>query len=108
MQNSQIRIDSQQIAIQKTENDIKTNILNAYDDFVTNLELLALTQRNLASTTINYERSQEAFNTGQITGLELREAQLNLINAKYDLSLQRIQTKISEVSLFFFSGGLVE
>ena len=108
MQNSQIRIESQHIAIEKTENHIKTNILNAYDDFVTNLELLALTQRNLASTTINYERSQEAFSTGQINGLELREAQLNLINAKYNLSLQRIQTKLSEVSLYFYSGGLVE
>ena len=107
-QNSQIRIQSQQIAVEKTENNIKTNILNAYDDFVTNLELLSLTQRNLESTTINYERSQEAFNTGQITGLELREAQLNLVNAKYDLSLQRIQTKISEVSLYFYAGGLVE
>ena len=108
MQNSQIRIESQHIAMQKTENDIKTNILNAYDDFITNLELLDLTRRNLESTTINYERSQEAFNTGQITGLELREAQLNLINAKYNLSLQRIQTKLSEVSLYFYSGGLVE
>ena len=108
MQNSQIRIESQHIAIEKTENNIKTNILNAYNDFVTNLELLALTQRNLASTTINYERSQEAFSTGQINGLELREAQLNLINAKYNLSLQRIQTKLSEVSLYFYSGGLVE
>ena len=108
VQNSQILIESQQIAIEKTENNIKTNILNAYDDFVTNLELLALTERNLESTTINYERSQEAFSTGQITGLELREAQLNLINAKYNLSLQRIQTKISEVGLYFYSGGLVE
>lgn len=108
MQNSQIRIESQQIAIEKTENTIKTNILNTYDDFVTNLELLALTQRNLESSTVNYERSQEAFGTGQVTGLELREAQLNLINAKYDLSLQRIQTKLSEVSLYFYSGGLVE
>jgi len=106
-QNSRIQLESEQYNLQKSENDLKTNVLNRYDDYSTNLKLLALSQRNLRLADTNYERSQEAFSTGQITGIELREAQLNLTNARYNVSVQRILAKQAEVNLYAYSGTLV-
>ncbi len=108
IQNAKIAMESQQTTLEKSENTIKTNILNSYEDYLTNLKLIDLTDRNLKLAEANYERSQEAFATGQITGIELREAQINLANAKYNLSLQKIQTKMAEVNLYRFTGKLVE
>ena len=94
IQNAIVQEQIQQVNLQKTESTLRTNLLNSYNDFITNIELLQLQQRNLALAQANFQRSQEAFGTGQITGIELREAQLNLINAKYAVSQQRIQTKV--------------
>ncbi|HAA16419.1 MAG TPA: hypothetical protein DCE41_33825, partial [Cytophagales bacterium] len=74
----------------------------------TNLELMALSERNVALAQANYERSEVGFGTGQVTGLQLREAQNNLARAKYQLTSQRIQTKQAELSLYFYAGSLVE
>jgi len=106
-QNASIQLESQEYNLQKSENDLRTNMLNRYEDYSTNLKLLALSQRNLRLADANYERSQEAFSTGQITGIELREAQLNLTNARYNVSLQRILAKQAEVNLYAFAGTLV-
>ncbi|UZR99941.1 TolC family protein [Chondrinema litorale] len=105
---AEIQVINQQLSIDQTKNNLKTDLLKAYDDYQSNINLLSLTERNVKTAMINYERSTEAFSTGQITGIELREAQLNLLNAKYNVSLQRLQAKISEVSLHYYSGNLVK
>lgn len=106
-QNAVVRQDIQQANIEKAKNQVKTSILNAFNDFETNLGLIPMISRNVRAAAINYERSKEAFNQGQITGVALREAQLNLLNARYQLEARRIQTKIAEVNLHFYSGRLV-
>lgn len=106
-QNAQLELESQQATLQKTEYQLKTDILNTYNDFQTSLELMALAERNIVAAEANYERSQEAFSAGQITGIQLREAQLNLLNNLNQLEIQRIQAKVAEVNLHFYAGMLV-
>lgn len=106
--NARLQLESQEYQLQKSANDLRTSILNGYEDYTTSLQLLALSQRSLHLAEVNYERSQEAFAVGQITGIELREAQLNLNNAKYNVSVQRLQTKLAEVTLYANTGTLVE
>ena len=107
-QNARIRNENNQVRIEQTENQLKTDLLTTFNNFETNKELLALNTRNLELAEANYQRSQEAFTTGEITGLQLREAQLNLLSAKYSVIQLRIQTKVSEVNLYYLSGTLVE
>jgi outer membrane protein TolC len=106
--NARILNESSQIQLEKTENQLKTDLLINYNNYETNKELLALNIRNLELAEANYERSQEAFTTGEITGLQLREAQLNLLSARFNVIQLRIQTKVSEVNLYYLSGTLVE
>ncbi|MEJ2003894.1 MAG: TolC family protein, partial [Cyclobacteriaceae bacterium] len=106
--NARIRKENSQIQLERTENQLKTDLLTTYNNYQTNKELLSLNIRNLELAEANYERSQEAFTTGEITGLQLREAQLNLLSAKFSVIQLRIQTKVSEVNLYYLSGTLVE
>lgn len=107
-QNARIQIESQEISTNKIENSIKKDIYNAYEDYQAGKSLIGLRRSNLDLAKVNYQRSLEAFSSGQITGLELREAQLNLLNARYSLTLQKLQTKTAEVNLFLLSGSLIE
>ena len=107
-QNARIQKESQEYNRQQSENTLKTTILNSYDDYSTALRLLELRQKNLELAEASYERSKTAFSTGQITGIQLREAQLNLVNARFNLSAQRIQAKLAELTLYTYAGTLVE
>ena len=107
-QNAQIQVETSQLQIERTENQLKTDLLTTYNNFETNKELLALNIRNLELAEANYQRSQEAFATGEINGLKLREAQLNLLSSRYSVVQLSIQTKVSETNLYYLSGKLVE
>jgi len=106
--NARIRNENSQIRLEQTENQLKTDLLTTFNNYQTNKELLSLNIRNLELAEANYDRSQEAFTTGEITGLQLREAQLNLLSARFSVIQLRIQTKVSEVNLYYLSGTLVE
>lgn len=107
-ENTRVRLDNQQLTVRRTENQLKADIVNTYNDLETNLDLIELTRRNIDAAEVNYNRSVEAFSAGQITGIQLREAQLNLLNALNQLEIQRIQAKVAEVNLKFYSGTLVK
>ena len=63
---------------------------------------------NLETANLNYRRSQELFQLGQITNAELRNAQLNISRIEERILTLRIQAKISEVELYQLSGKLIE
>ena len=80
---------------------------NAYENYRNNLYLLQLVQDDLQTAELNFERSQEAYATGQINSTELRTAQLNLINSQNRINNLRIRTKGSEIELYRLSGRLI-
>jgi outer membrane protein TolC len=107
-QNARIQMESSQVRIDQTQNQLKTDILTSFNNYETNKDLLALNIRNLELAEANYSRSQEAFSTGEITGLQLREAQLNLLSSRFAVSQLRVQTKASELNLYYLAGILVD
>jgi len=108
VENAIVNREREKINLDKVALEIEKNILNAFHEYQTNLKLLEKSRRNLVLAELNYERSDEAYKTGQITGLELRDAQLNLIQSRNNVSQQKIQAKLSEFTLLFYAGKLVE
>lgn len=107
-ENALVQIESQEIAMEQASDQIRANILTGFEDYESGLALIRQREQNVRLAERNFERSQEAFNTGQITGLELREAQLNLINARYALTVQRIQTKLAATRIHFYAGTIIQ
>jgi len=107
-QNQELRLEAEGDRLKQAELNLKTELLNAHQDYETAVQLMQLASRNRLAARRNFERSSEAYLQGQIDGIQLREAQLNLLNTIYFYQSQRVQSKVSEATLLFLSGSLVE
>jgi outer membrane protein TolC len=73
-----------------------------------NLELWSLEKENLATARENYEIAIERYKLGDLSGIELREAQNNLLNAEERRSISEYNTKLCEISLLQLSGQIMQ
>lgn len=55
---------------------------------------------------MNFDRTQELFQLGQVTTTQFREAQLNWIRAELRLINEKYTAKFAEVELYRLSGTL--
>jgi len=106
--NAKLNREIAEVEMSRSKNQVVQLVNNAYDTYLTNLELLKISERNLELARTNFTRSEDAFATGQITGIELRNAQLNLSDAQTAIIRQRILTKVAELGLLFEAGILLE
>jgi outer membrane protein TolC len=107
-QNQELLLNAEENRAKQTSLELETNLLNAFEEYNNSIELMQLAKRNREAAIRNFKRSSEAYVQGQINGIQLREAQLNLLNTINFYQSQRVQSKISEATLLFLSGSLVE
>lgn len=107
IENAKISVASSEANLEYARKQVRRDVLNAYSDYENNLYLLNRSRDDLLTAELNFERSQEAYQTGQINSTEFRQAQLNLIQAEFRISELMIQTKISEVELYRLAGTLI-
>jgi outer membrane protein TolC len=82
-------------------------MLNAWEVYQNNLFIVNAEQTNLATNERNFERSEELFKLGQLTSLQFRQAQVNLLNAQTNLNKATYEAKIAELVLLQLSGNLL-
>lgn len=99
IENSQIQMEQQSIAL-------KSQLATSYQTYLTNLELIALEEKNEAIAKQNLQITLDKFRIGTITTLEFRTAQLNYVNAKVRYSNAQFQAKLSEIALKELAGNL--
>lgn len=107
VENAQIQLKNSQESLSLAQKSLKRDILNTYEDYQTNLLLIEKEAINLETASLNFERTKQLFELGQVTNTELREAQLNVSRIEQSLVLLNIQAKISEISLYQLSGQLI-
>ena len=69
--------------------------------------MLTAQEQNVISNQNNFDRTQERFKLGQITSLEFRQAQINLINAQTALNNAKFDAKLIELQLLQLSGDIL-
>ncbi|MBI3143450.1 MAG: TolC family protein [Bacteroidetes bacterium] len=106
-QNSEINWNSNLLRLEDAENALRTQIDNAYTSYQGNVAMHQVRIKSLDINQLNFERSEEMFKNGQISGTEFREAQMNLTNARVLAYLSQIQVKLSEYELLRLSGSLL-
>ena len=107
-QNAEVAIKSSQLELQQTKETLSRDVENAYASYQNSLYVLEIEQSNIKSAELNFERSREALNVGQINSTQFREAQFNLANARVQIANARYQAKLAEMELLWLSGSLVE
>lgn len=103
---AKMQIDNSKLAIDNQLIQLRSNLMLAYQVYLTNLDLIDLEENNTAIAKQNIEITAEKFRIGTITSVEFRAAQLNFINSKIRLSSAQYQAKLSEITLRELAGNL--
>jgi outer membrane protein len=108
MQSARIARQSLEIQQERTQSTLKRDVLNAYATYRNTLFVLQAQHHSLTTSTRNFERTNEMYRQGQITSIQFRQAQLNLLNAQSSLSQAKYAAKNAELRLKQLAGVLLE
>ena len=103
------RIDTENRELQKQQiiMEVKRDIANALGNYENLLEVFRLQEQNVITAINNFERSNERYKLGQISSVELRQAQLNLLNARTNKNLAKYEAKLAELEVLQLTGQLL-
>jgi len=104
--NAKIEIDNSILNLNKTKLDVNAQLLTAYQNYSTYLDLIKLEQRNVDIAKENLDITLAKYRLGSIAPLELREAQRNAIDAQNRFIEMQYQAKIAETTLKEISGNI--
>lgn len=106
-ENAQVELKNEQLRIQELELNIQAQVKQVYEQYSDALNLIDLEEENLSITEQSLDIALERFRLGTINSVELREAQLTLLNAQNRLIAAQIEAKTTEVQLLRISGRLL-
>ena len=104
--NAKVQMNSAELTLDKTKQDVNALLLSTYQNYLTNLDLLKVETGNIDLAKQNLDITFEKYRLGSISPLELREAQRNSINAIIRFLDAQYQAKLTEISLKEVSGTL--
>lgn len=104
--NAKIDIDNSEIELQKIQLNIHSQLLIAFQNYQTNLQLADLELNNLNVAQQNLNINLERYRLGSIVPLELREAQRNFIDANARYTNAQFEAKLAEISLKEITGSI--
>ncbi|NQZ44406.1 MAG: TolC family protein [Flavobacteriaceae bacterium] len=107
VKNARILLESQDAQQNQIAIEVKRDIANARGNYYNRLRVFHLQEQNVITATDNYNRSNERYKLGQITSVELRLAQINLLNAKTSKNLAKYNAKLAELQLLQLTGQLL-
>ncbi|MCL2649776.1 MAG: TolC family protein [Candidatus Azobacteroides sp.] len=104
--NARILIQNKELQYEQLELGLKADFANIWMAYKNNMELTNLEKENVQVAQTNYEIAIERYKLGDLSGIELREAQNSLIGAKERLLQAEYNTKLCEISLLQISGQI--
>ena len=105
--NAEIGQENSELIKKKTVLELKKELRNAYQTHLNNLFILEVQRKNLSTNKNNFDRNIERYKIGQVSSIEFRRAQLNLLNAELSESSAKYQAKISEAYFLKISGEII-
>jgi outer membrane protein TolC len=106
-QNAKLNILQSELQIKDLTQSIESDIIKTFTSYQNNINLIALEKQNLAVAFENEDIALERYRLGNTTSLELREAQINLVQAQSRLLNAQYRTKVSEIELLRLSGNIL-
>lgn len=101
-----VQIKNQRVVIERLQNQVNTNLVNAYFNFQNALQLVELEKTTLQLIQENNLIATERFRKLAITSLELRQVQLDYINGQTRYINALFQAKLAETEMKLLAGSL--
>ena len=108
VQNTRINQKTQQATLEKTTQQVIILFENAWTDYNNKMFIVSAQQSNLEANQQNFERTQEQYRLGQVTSLDFRTAQSNLLNAQTAFINARYEAKLAELLIYQLAGKIQE
>jgi outer membrane protein len=105
--NAKIALENSKLSLEEKKLNLCRDLENAWAAYDNSLVVLKTEKSNLKSAELNFLQSKEYFNLGQITSTRFREAQLNLLTAKNNITSAMYTAKLAEAELLRLSGMLL-
>ncbi|MDL2240923.1 TolC family protein [Bacteroidales bacterium OttesenSCG-928-K03] len=107
-QNARIQIENSELMMEQYLSSLKADLANLWLAYTNNIKLWELEKRNQVVASSNFEIAMERYRLRELSGLELREAQLSLLKSEERLLTAVYNIKICEISLMLLSGNIIE
>ena len=107
LKNAKIALDSQQLLKDQLGQQVYRDIANARGTYKNALTIYRLQEQNVITNRANFDRSEERFKLGQVSSIEFRQAQLNLLNAQTTKNAAKYTAKLAEIQLLQLTGQLL-
>jgi len=105
--NAKIEIQNRELEYQQAELNLAVDFSNIWMAYQNNMKLTVQEKENLKTARDNYEIAIERYKLGELSGIELREAQNSLLEAEERLVQSQYDTKLCEISLLQISGQII-
>ncbi|WP_289304948.1 TolC family protein, partial [Parabacteroides goldsteinii] len=102
--NARIQIENSQLKKQELELGLRADMSNLWMAYRNNLDLWSLEKENVVVALENHRIAIDRYKLGELSGIELREAQISLLEAEERQSIAEYSTKLCEISLLQLSG----
>lgn len=106
LQVNDIQIKDQQITIDQSNNNIQTELSNAYMNYNNALKSIELEKNNLVLAKENIIIATERYKRLNITSVELRQIQISYNDARNRLYNALYQAKVAEATVALLSGDI--
>lgn len=104
--NALIQSETSKYQLEQTTKEIETTIYQLYNEYRNNLKLINLEKEDLKITQRNTYVAFEKYRLGELSDIDLRQIQLNQLQAENSLLLAQFQAKQLETELLRISGQL--
>ncbi len=106
--NARVQIDNARLEQQQLEQSLKADLYNLWQAYRNNMEMLKLERENIVAAQENHDIAMERYLLGNLSGIEMREAQKSLLDAEERLLTAEYDTKLCEISLMQISGKVMD
>ena len=106
--NASIAVKNARLQRDELELSLRADLSNLWQAYRNNLEMLNLERQNLVAAKDNHEIAMERYMLGNLSGIEMREAQKSLLDAEERILTAEYNTKLCEISLLQISGKVTK
>ncbi|MFN4762496.1 TolC family protein [Gillisia sp. Q332] len=107
VRNSKVRLENEEYIKKQIILEVNRDIANALGNYENKRYIFEVQENNVVTNQNNFERTEEQFKIGQITSIEFRQAQINLLNARTSKNLAKYDAKLAEIQLLQLTGQLL-
>lgn len=105
--NARIGIETATLEHERYVADLNAQLLSTYSVYTNKLKTIELERENLETAYTNFDIANERYRLGELSGIEIREAQQNLLQAEDRLISLVYQARLLEIDLMQLAGEIV-